>query len=93
MKAITKQETIDALKNIFDYEAHKESREVMVALKENGDATFMVDKRYMERFEVIDKLQEFFADKYIDGGQCRVDNITFLWTAFYIEERATKKEN
>lgn len=92
MKALTKQETIEALKQAFDYEAHKDSREVMVTEKENGDATFMIDKRYMERFEVIDKLREFFADKFIDGGQCRVDNITFVFTAFFIEDRATKKE-
>jgi len=92
MKALTKQETIEALKEVFDYEAHKESREVMVALKDNSDATFMVDKRYMERFEVIDKLQEFFTDKFIDGGQCRVDNITFVWTAFYIEDRKKAEE-
>ena len=92
MKTLTKKETIEALKEVFDYEAHKESREVMVALKDNGDATFMVDKRYMECFEVIDKLQEFFADKYIDGGQCRVDNITFVWTSFYIEDRKKKEQ-
>lgn len=92
MKALTKQETIEALKKVFDYDAHKESREVMVALKDNGDATFMVDKRYMERFDVINKLQEFFADKYIDGGQCRIDNITFVWTAFYIEDRKKKED-
>lgn len=91
MKALTKQESIEALKKVFDYETHKESREVMVSEKENGDATFMVDKRYMERFEVIDKLQEFFADKYIEDGQCRIGNITFVWTGFYIEDRKKKE--
>ena len=31
------------------------------------------------------------ADKVIDGGRCRVDNITFVWTQFYIE-LVNKKE-
>lgn len=90
MQAISKQETIEALKKVFDYEAHKDSREVIVSEK-NGDATFMVDKRYMERSEVLDKLKEFFADKYIDGGQCRFDNFTFLYTNFTIEDRKKKE--
>ena len=93
MKSLTKQETVEALKKVFDYKAHQESREVMVTEKENGDATFMVEKCYMERYEVIEKLQEFFADKCIDGGQCRVDNVTFVWTAFYIEDRSVGKEH
>lgn len=87
MKALTKQETIEALKQLFDYEAHKDSREVMV-IEENGNASFMIDKRYMERYAVINILQRFFADKYIEGGQCRIDNITLVWTTFDIEDRA-----
>lgn len=87
MKALSKQETIEALKQLFDYEAHKDSREVMV-FEENGTASFMIEKRYMDRYAVVDTLQRFFADKYIEGGQCRVDNITLVWTTFYIDDRA-----
>lgn len=89
MKHLTKQETVKALKELFDYENNKESKNVLVVEnKEEGRTTFMVDKQYMERFEVIDKLQGFFADKVIDGGQCRIDNITFVFTAFFIEDRS-----
>lgn len=86
MKHLTKQETVEALKELFDYENNKENKNVLVVEnKEEGKTTFMVDKQYMERFEVIDKLQGFFADKVIDGCQCRIDNITFVFTAFFIE--------
>lgn len=87
MKSLSKQETIEALKQLFDYEAHKDTREVMI-FEENGNANFMIDKRYMDRYAVIDTLQRFFADKYIEGGQCRIDNITLVWTTFDIEDRA-----
>lgn len=86
MKALTKQETIEALKGLFDYETHKENRDVMVSEKD-GSAAFMVHKTYLDRYEVIGKLQEFFSDKYIVGGQCRVDGITLVWTMFHIEDR------
>lgn len=87
MKALSKQETIEALKQLFDYEAHKDTREVMV-IEENGTASFMIDKRYMERYAVVDALQRFFTENYIEGGQCRIDNITLVWTTFYIDDRA-----
>lgn len=92
MKAITKQKTVEALKKVFKYKAHKDNREVIVAEKENGGAMFMIDKRYMERFMVIGKLQEFFAERYIEGGQCRVDAITLIYTVFFIEDRPPKVE-
>lgn len=89
MKHLTKQETIEALKELFDYKNNKESKNVLVVEnKEEGRTTFMVNKQHMERFEVINKLQEFFADKVIDGGQCRINNITFVFTAFFIEDRS-----
>ena len=89
MKHLTKQETVEALKELFDYENNKESNNVIVVEEQSGDrTTFMVNKQYLERFEVLDKLQEFFADKVIDGGQCRVDNITFVFTYFFVENRS-----
>ena len=88
MKHLTKQETVEALKELFDYKNNKESKNVLVVEKKEEDSTtFMVNKQHMERFEVIGKLQEFFTDKVIDGGQCRIDNITFVFTVFYIEDR------
>lgn len=89
MEKLTKQETVEALKELFDYKNNKESKNVLVVEnKEEGRTTFMVNKQYMERLEVISKLQEFFSDKVIDNGQCRVDNITFVFTAFFIEDRS-----
>ena len=89
MKHLTKQETVEALKELFDYENNKESKNVLVAdNKEKGRTTFMVNKQYMERFEVIDKLKDFFADKVINEGQCRIENITFVYTIFFIEDRS-----
>lgn len=60
-------------------------------VKENDTADFSIDKKHFERYEVLQKLNEYFADKVIDGGWCRVDNITFVWTQFYIE-LANKKD-
>ena len=87
MKHLTKQETVEALKELFDYENNKESKNVLVVEnKEEGKTTFMVNKQYMERFEVIDRLQDFFADKVVNEGQCRIENITFVYTIFFIED-------
>lgn len=58
--------------------------------KENDTAAFYIDKKHFQRYEVLQKLSEYFADKAIDGGWCRVDNITFVWTQFWIE--LVKKE-
>ena len=89
MKHLIKQETVEALKELFDYKNNKENKNVLVVEnKEEGRTTFMVNKQYMERFEVIDKLQGFFADKVIDEGQCHIDNITFVYTIFFIEDRS-----
>ena len=55
--------------------------------KSDGKGTFLIDKREFERFETIDKLQKYFANKVIINGQCRVDNITLLYTGFHIENR------
>ena len=54
-------------------------------VKENDTGDFFIDKKHFERYEVLQKLKEYFADKVIDGGWCRVDNITFVWTQFHIE--------
>lgn len=55
-------------------------------VKENDTADFCIDKKHFERYEVLQKLNEYFADKVIDGGWCRVANITFVFTQFWIEK-------
>ena len=74
---ITKQDAINAIIDIF---------KLKYSVKEDN-ASFLIDKREFERFEVIDKLQEFFADKSIIDGQCRIDSLTFLYTSVKIENR------
>lgn len=86
MEKLTKQETVEALKRLFDYENHKEKNEVMVSEKD-GTTTFMVNKMYMERYEVITKLQQFFKDKVVENGQVRLESITFVFTVFHVEDR------
>lgn len=53
--------------------------------KVSESGCFMIDKREYERFDIIDKLQSYFKNRYLDGGQCRIEPITLLWTVFYIE--------
>ena len=47
---------------------------------------FFINKQQFERFEVIGMLQEYFADKFIEGGYLLVDSITFVFTSFEILE-------
>lgn len=64
----------------------------LCTVKENDTADFSIGKKHFERHEVLQKLNEYFADKVIDGGWCRVDNITFVWTQFHIELVNKKEE-
>ncbi len=48
------------------------------------DNKFMINKRQFSQHEVIDKLQNYFYDKTIDGGYLKVDSITFLHTTFEV---------
>jgi len=47
---------------------------------------YMINKQDFERLMAIDMLQEYFADKVIDGGYLKVDGITFVFTTFEIIE-------
>ena len=78
----TKQEVINDLKTIFPVDGIN----VFVS-EENGNATFNINKQYLERGAVIEKLMQYFNGLEIIGGQCRVDNITLVFTTFYIEDR------
>ena len=48
-------------------------------------------KREIERIEGVNKLMDYFENKNIIGGQCAIEPITFLWTAFAIGPRAPKQ--
>lgn len=87
MKEITKQEAVEDLKKLFDYESQRDSRYVMVFEHPSTNTKFMISKMYMTRDKVVSTLQRYFSDKYIKDGQCRIDNITFVYTIFAIEDR------
>lgn len=88
-KKITLQEAFDGIKGLFDlvpfgqHEGHKS----FYTQKEDGTATFFFDKNQYWRDEVINRLAEYFSDKVIDGGQCRIDSITLVWTTVHLEKR------
>lgn len=49
------------------------------------DGNFFIDKREKSRKEVLILLSEYFKDKVVADGQCRVENTTLLHTTFCIE--------
>lgn len=62
---------------------------VLFGLDKEGTRSIQNDKRFMiikteyERYEVIEMLQEYFADKALpDGWGCSIDALTLLWTGF-----------
>ena len=87
---ITKQQAFDAIKEMFELSDFdkRENGKSFYSKKENGNVTFMFDKRQYTRDDVIGKLVEYFEDKIIVGGQVRVESMTFVWTTVLIEDRA-----
>lgn len=57
-----------------------------------SDGKFYIQKKQFDRFSVIDKLQNYFSDKFIDGGYCSVGNITMVFTTFEILEGVPPKK-
>jgi hypothetical protein len=51
-----------------------------------SDGKFYIQKKQFGRGTVIEKLQNYFSDKFIDGGYCSVGNITMVFTSFEILE-------
>lgn len=82
-KKLSSKEVVADLKKLFEYDEN--NRNVIVAEKDDS-VTFMVNKQYLERFEVIERLRDYFEDKYIDSGQCRIESLTFVYTVFFIEK-------
>ena len=76
---LTKEQVINDLKKEFNI--------TDCCLSKYSDGTFLIDKREFKRFEIIEKLLRYFADKIIIKGQCRVENITLLYTTFHIENK------
>ena len=74
---VTIEKTISDLKELFKTENNE-----FGTMQNEGN--FYIQKKQFERYEVISMLQEYFSDKYIDGGYCRIGNITFVFTDFKI---------
>ena len=70
---VTIQQAISDIEKIFGYTETNQYHEV-------GKGAFLIDKQKFKRYEVIEKLQEYFADKVIDGGGCWISPITFVFT-------------
>ena len=87
MKEMTLKEAVEVVKELFDvclFDKREEGKSFYISEK-HGGATFFFDKRQYWRGDIISKLSEYFQDKYIVDGQCRIDNITLLWTNVYLE--------
>jgi len=71
------EKTISDLKELFKTENNQ------FGTTEN-EGNFYINKKQFERFQVINMLQNYFSDKFIDGGYCSVGNITMVFTDFKI---------
>jgi hypothetical protein len=73
------QETvIKELKELFDIENNKDKG----SYETNGK--FGISKQQMERFEVIDKLRNYFDGVGVQDGYVSVGSITFVHTTFEV---------
>lgn len=88
-KEITLKEAIDGVRGLFSVKPYNdhEDGESFMGIEDNGEVTFYFDKRQYLRDEVINRLVGYFSDKVITDGQCRIDNITLVWTTVHLEKR------
>lgn len=85
---ITRREAIDAIKGMFETNTREADNASVMTEFENDTATFMLDKRKYERYEIIDKLSNYFQGVSIIDGQCRISSVTLVFTTVHIEERS-----
>lgn len=90
---ISKQQAVEAIKGMFELLPFgKRENGTSFFSEEEDKVSFWLDKRQYLRSEVIQKLTEYFADKNIVGGRCRVESLTLLWTIVHIENRTVSRE-
>jgi len=81
-REVTKEQAIEELRELFGITEEFEPTKAM-----EKDGRFHVNKQYMERFLVIEKLQEYFSiNMFVPNYYLEVDSITFVTTAFEIKE-------
>lgn len=71
------ENVINDLKILFNTENNE-----IGTTESNGK--FYIQKQQFGRGTVIDMLQNYFSDKFIDGGYCSVGNITMVFTTFEV---------
>ncbi len=82
---ITKEKAIEELKELFNIPDEQTKETWMNGYETDG--RFGINKLYMERFYVIEKLHEYFKDKMFEKGLgLVVGSITFIYTNFEIKE-------
>ena len=92
MDNITKQQAVEIIKNAFELKEFSEREEGKSFYGKDGETvSFVFDKRQYDRYTVIEKLKECFNGKNIEGGQCRIESMTLLWTIVHIENRPKKQ--
>lgn len=52
--------------------------------KESGDYVFMIDKKHVPRYKLIEMLQGYYAYTIIVDHFCSIDPITLVWMQFRI---------
>lgn len=53
--------------------------------KESGDYVFMIDKKHVPRYKLIEMLQGYYAYTIFIDHYCAIDPITLVWTQFRIK--------
>ena len=99
MEKVKLQKAKDDLKKIFENKGAKfKTYDVDRDVKENNssfiiDNTFMIDKRHIEREDVIALLVDYFQDKCVEDGCCSIGPITLCWTdvTLYDKDNPEKK--
>ena len=87
MTRLTKRQAVDAIKELFNINGESKSTFEEV----DGRTTFLIFKGEYERLEVIDKLMDYFSDKFVEDGQVRITPITLVFTEVCVEDRGYEK--
>lgn len=82
IKNITKEEAIEAIENLLDIK----NKPLSKTIKKDGDAAYMIDKRELSRIETLRILGEYFEDKNIVGGCCKINALTLLYTIVEVKD-------
>ena len=93
MTDITRREAIEALKGMFETNKRTDDNLSMMSEGEDDTATFWLDKKKYPREGIVDRLREYFKDKNIVDGLCRIDGITFVFTTVEIAKRSAWMES